>query len=139
MQQHSCTVCGKAFETSRSHARYCSSTCRGKALKSRKAEGAEVVTLRTSPVVDADGLVGAVTVQLQAAEKLSTYGGQQALVVAMRLQSSGGDTGAAVAALSKELERLMSVLMADVRSEPDAIDQAQAAVVQLRTTRRRRG
>jgi len=152
--QHSCTVCGKAFETSRAHARYCSSTCRGRALRTRKADsasGADVVTLsatassKRTAVASAPAdeesvsLVEVVTQQLRSAGKLATYGGQQALVVAKRLQASGGDTGAAVASLSKELERLMTIIMADVQTEPDAIDEAQAAVLQLRTTRRRRG
>lgn len=31
-----CVVCGKEFEAKRSHAKYCSSTCRGRAKKQRE-------------------------------------------------------------------------------------------------------
>lgn len=134
--QRQCAECGRSFEAKRPSARYCCSSCRGKASHKRK-NGAEVVSLPHSDG-DSSGITSAVEKQLLAAGKLDTYGGQQALFLAGRLERSVIDSGSAVAALSKELDRMMTALLADVEQEPDALDEAQGKVLHMRTHRRQR-
>lgn len=147
-----CVKCGKGFAAKRATAQYCSAPCRVAAH--RKRDGADTpapggdVHLVSVPAGDDlfalsdaavdPGVVIALTDQLRAAGKLNTVVGQLAVILAKRLQESAGDTGAAVAALSRELDRLTAILLADVQAEPDAIDEAQATVIQLRNPKRRR-
>ena len=132
--KRACSRCGKTFEAKRSTAQYCSSSCRVRASQIRKSS-AEVVNLPQKSVEPA-GLAATVEKQLRDAGKLDSYAGQQALFMARRLERSAMDTGAAVAALSKELDRLMTAVMADVEAEPDALDEVQGQVLQMRGRRR---
>lgn len=133
-----CVRCGSAFEAKRERARYCSGSCRAMATKDRaRAGAAPVVELpkpQPTPPVPT-GVAAAVERQLRAAGKLDTYAGQQAIFLATRLEASTIDTGSAVAALSKELDRLMGVLLADVEDDSDELDVIQTKVVAMRTRR----
>lgn len=136
-----CEECGKRFTAQRSTARFCSSSCRGKASARRKIVAAVTVLPQNPEKSSVDpsghqGLVQAVREQLERAEKANSYAGEQVLFMAGRLERSAGDTGSAVAALSRELDRLMVALMADVTHEPDELDLIQGKVLQMRTRRR---
>lgn len=155
----SCQHCGKAFEARRSTARFCTSSCRGKATHRRKAGGdpadeqdAEVVQLPTAKTAakktpgkkkppaptDRDPFMAAYEDQLQAAGKLDTYIGRQAMLLARRLAlASGMDTGSSVASLSKELDRLMTSALTAAEPDQDELDKVQDEVLQFRGRRRR--
>ena len=138
--QRCCDFCKAEFSANRSSARYCSSSCRSKATVERQRLGAvvEMPAKRKrgagSPPVAA-GVAVTVEKQLAGARKLDTYAGQQALVLARRLDGSAVDSGAAVAALSKELDRLMVDLLAGTE-EPDELDGIQGKVLEMRSRRR---
>lgn len=92
--QRICEVCGRDFEAKRKDAKTCSSTCRSnKRNMSSPPSGEDPET---------NSLVVATRAELEAAGKLDTRLGQQALTLAKRLCSE--TTG--VAALSKELDRV---------------------------------
>jgi len=106
-----CASCGRQFEAQRSTARYCGSTCRSRAHR------APVVS-----VGQANPLREAVRQELEAAGRLETVLGQQALMLADRLAAQG-DTGSAVAALSRELRAVMEAALADAPAAADALDE----------------
>ena len=93
--QRTCSICGKSFTAKRKDARTCSATCR-----SNKRNGAKPAEVIESP------LVRATRAELEAAGKLDTRLGQQALVLAARM--SGTETPGGVGTLSKELDRVVS-------------------------------
>ena len=98
--QRICDVCGRDFEAKRRDAKTCSATCRS----NKRSMSPE-----PDPGADAsNSLVKATTAELEAAGKLDTMLGQQALALARRM--SGEVTG--VAALSKELSRVMAAATA---------------------------
>lgn len=90
--QRSCAVCGRDYEAKRKDSITCSATCR-----SNRRNGASITNPVDSP------LVKATRAELEAAGKLDTRHGQQALVLAARMS-----TGSGVGPLSKELDRVMA-------------------------------
>jgi hypothetical protein len=99
--QRTCDVCGRDFEAKRKDAKTCSATCRSnKRNMSAPTDAGDG---------EANSLVKATKAELEAAGKLDTMLGQQALALAKRM--SGEVTG--IAALSKELSRVMSAAVAN--------------------------
>lgn len=122
-----CAHCGTAFEARTARARYCGSTCRARASEKAKRDGAtpSPAAMPVAPVqsaASAGGLVEAVRRELEAAQRLDSFLGQQALGLAARIEA-GGDTGSAVAALSKELRAVMDAALADAPKAADALDE----------------
>lgn len=93
-----CQVCGRDYEAKRRDSKTCSATCR-----SNKRNGASASSPVESP------LVIATRAELEAAGKLDTRHGQQALVLAARMS-----TGTGVGPLSKELDRVMAAAIGAV-------------------------
>jgi hypothetical protein len=95
-----CGACGKQFEAARPNAKFCGPTCRKRASRGASAQA-------PNPVASADNsLVKATKAELEAAGKLDTRLGQQALILAARM--SGTETPSGVGTLSKELDRVMA-------------------------------
>lgn len=120
-----CAHCGTAFEARTARARYCGSTCRARASEKAKRDGATPAPMPVAPVQSAPsagGLVDAVRRELEAAQRLDSFLGQQALGLAARI-GAGSDTGSAVAALSKELRAVMDAALADAPKAADALDE----------------
>jgi len=76
-----------------------------------------------SGTVEPIGVVAAVAAELSAAGRLNTSLGQQALKLAVRLETSKTDTGAGLASLSKELRALMVQALAGVTQVDDPVDE----------------
>ena len=93
--QRICEVCDNSFEAKRKDAKTCSSTCR-----SNKRNQVPAVD---PGLVEANSLVKATRVELEAAGKVDTALGQLAISLAGRM--SGTTTG--LAALSRELRSVM--------------------------------
>jgi len=111
-----CAHCGEAFETSSSRARYCGSTCRSRAFKERKqAEPAPDPTESDAP------LVARVRADLEGAGRLDTPLGQIAMILAHRLASQG-DSGAAMAAVSRELRSVLGEALSG-QASGDVLDE----------------
>ncbi|GAA3781268.1 hypothetical protein [Micromonospora maritima] len=117
----SCEGCGRSFEAKRSSARFCGATCRKRV--SRRPAG-----LPPAEPVDASSgesdLVTSVRLELVAARRLDTVLGQQALVLAARLDVP--DTGSAVAALNKELRATMEAALKGAEESGDSVDELKA-------------
>lgn len=121
-----CEHCGGPNDTPR--ARYCSNTCRAKASQKRRREGGEVVQIRASSEPVEGGLVDSVRAALAGK---SGWRVDHALTLATKLATQG-EAGAA--ALSKELDRVMSELIPE-RAEADELDEMQADVLAFRRRR----
>ena len=119
--RRTCEVCGRDFEAKRKDAKTCSATCRSNkrniAPPPRPDDG------------EGNSLVKATTAELEAAGKLDTMLGQQALALAKRMSTEV--TG--VAALSKELSRVMAAATAVTPGSPSA-----SAVDEVDELRKRR-
>lgn len=116
-----CAVCGEVFEAARSTARYCGDRCRQQAKRaSGSPAGAHVVTAGPR-------IVAVTRSEVERLGKTDTVLGQQALELAERLVSRK-DTGSAIAAVSRELDRVMLRLQSGAAQAED----------QLASARRRR-
>lgn len=109
-----CDSCGRAYEAQRANSRFCGGTCRKRNF--RGATPAPSVEHSTSP------LVIATRGELEAAGKLDTMLGQQALALAARM--SGTQTSAGVASLSRELRTVMTAAIGSLSStNADVVDE----------------
>lgn len=122
--RRNCDACGREYEARRKDSRTCGSTCRN-----RKARGA-------APASKGDGcdnsLVAATRRELEAARKLDTMLGQQALALAARM--SGTETTGGIAALSRELRTVMAAAVGAIPAAPPAPGQGDG-VDELRARR----
>lgn len=123
--------CGAEFDARRATAKYCSTKCRTRARRRRdvaaRAEAkaaTETGTPDEAPQPVAFDVVAFTRSELQSAHKLETASGQQAMLVAHRLMGFGGIiSGSETAALSKELSRLLTVLVGKGGQSADPIDE----------------
>lgn len=136
--ERSCDMCGKAYTPKRVTSQYCSSACRTRATRLRAAgvrpalaavapapQGIPVAAAAPAAGSPAGGgLVASTRQQLEVAGRLDSILGQQALVLAARLEvTSGVDTGSSLAAVSKELRAVMAEALAGVAVADDPIDE----------------
>lgn len=128
--ERSCEQCGTAFTSPRKQARFCSSTCRSRAHRGKPPAltVVDAVTPKTTskpkseaPAPVYDTLEEQVRTSLTAVNALDTIAGMAAVRVAQQIDR-GGDSGSAVATLSKELSRLVDA--AKVEAAPRNKDQA---------------
>jgi hypothetical protein len=99
-----CDSCREDYEAARASSRFCSPRCRVRASRSP----AKTLDAPTTPPRDlsASGLVIATTTALEAAHALDSVLGQVAVEIAGRIVNPA-ETGAAVAALAKQLREVM--------------------------------
>jgi hypothetical protein len=125
---HSCEGCGKRFQARRG-AKTCSATCRKRVSDRLKAVGGTTAppgNVGPAPTPQAQPeLVAAVAAELEAAGRLDTALGRQALRLAQRMHSEF-DTGSAIAALSKELRATMAEALKDATPVADPLDELAA-------------
>lgn len=119
-----CEECGTGFVAKTKRAKYCRAACRVKAnrrpskvgkarAEQQQSDGtADVVDLQPAPAPTYDTLAEQVRTSLTAMQALDTISGMTALRVAQQIDR-GGDSGAAVASLSKELTRLVAEAKAE--------------------------
>jgi hypothetical protein len=88
-----------------------------------EAQGA--ATIAQPPAVTQE-VETAVRATLEDAGRLSTPLGQVALALARRLDAPGGDTGAGLAALAKQLAATLAAVTADARPADDLLDELRA-------------
>lgn len=137
--ERTCEQCGTSFTSPRSQARFCGPTCRSRAHRGKP--GVEAVEANASsedpPATRAvaakrskrySTLEEQVRATLTEMKALTTISGMSAVRVAQQIDR-GGDSGSAVATLSKELSRLVSE--AKVEAAPlnaDKVDDVAALV-----------
>jgi hypothetical protein len=103
-----CNACGLTYEAHTAASKYCSPRCRLRAHRSP----AKAVDAPTAPPRDlsASGLVIATTTALESAHVLDSVLGQVAVEIAGRIVNPA-ETGAAVAALAKQLRETMTAAL----------------------------
>lgn len=112
-----CAQCGEAFEAARRTRKYCGDRCRQQARRAAPPEEAEDLEPRLPLIVE-------LTIkELEAMGKTHTVLGAQALTLATRMTSTK-DTGSAIAALSRELDRVMLRLRAGAKENEDEVSSA---------------
>lgn len=143
----SCEQCGKEYRAVRSQAKYCSAVCRSAASKARKrveadddfAADATVVALagrKRRQAMEAPAGESSVESALRAelGDAIGTLLGQQALVLAKRMDDRVDTSGSAVATLSKQLVVLTAAALRDraPSAEEDPVAAIQAQVIAIR-------
>lgn len=116
MVEVTCTGCGSAFEAKSARAKWCTTTCRQRAARARKAveRSTEVEAVGAAEAADRAGkaeheLVAAVRRELTVAAAITTVAGQQALQLARRMCDPDESS---IVALSKELDRMIAKALA---------------------------
>lgn len=119
-----CAACGRSFEAKRSTAKFCGVTCRSRVHRAGTAGTVVALPSPAQPRAQSSGLVGAIERELEAADRLDTVLGQQAVELAGRIVSPAS-SGASVATLSKELRAVMAAAMEGVEVAADPLDELQ--------------
>ncbi|WP_293311753.1 hypothetical protein [Mycolicibacterium sp.] len=120
-----CVVCKRNYSATRRDSKTCSPSCRR-----RKANGAKAgAGAPESPVFnDGNSLMKATRAELDAAGKLDSMLGQQALTLVARMEDT--DTPAGIASLSRELRAVMAAALGSSASgakpQQDSVDQLKA-------------
>jgi hypothetical protein len=117
--QRPCDACGEPYQAQRASSRFCSSRCR---VRFHAAGGGKVAEL---PVLSQGPLEAATARRLEAVGRLDSVLGQQALMLARRLDAPG-EPGAAVASLSRELRAVMVEALEGVAAQADDLDELKA-------------
>ncbi len=123
--QRECDVCGLQYSATRPNSRFCGPTC-GKRSQRARAAG---MPLRAVSHDDLEAppslLVEAVTRELDEVGRFGTVAGQAAVLLAGRI-ASRRETGAATAALARELSATMDRALAGVAKAADPLDEIRA-------------
>lgn len=128
MRVVTCAQCGEEFEAKRSTAKFCGTRCRQQSRRAMPRKRDEHQA--TDDAATDEGLPRILVVtrtEVERLKKTDTVLGQQALELAARL-ASPKDTGSAIAAVSRELDRVMLRLQSGAAKAED----------QLAAARRRR-
>ena len=119
----SCDACGASYSPNRSWQRFCTPRCR-----TRYARGARAPEALADHRESGPGDVERATVdELAAAGRLGTVAGQVAVVLARRLDEPDRDTGAGVAAVSKQFAAAWAAALRDADgNRADPVDELRA-------------
>lgn len=129
MQRH-CDSCGITYEAKRANSRFCSSTCRIRSHRnggSGKAPAVVPIESATERLPGSDGpLTASVRARLVEVDRLDSWQGQNALLIAQRLDAETTDTGSSIAALSRQLDVAMGQALDGVAIPNDPLDELRA-------------
>lgn len=126
--QRACDSCGAEYEAKRPTSRYCKDPecvrkrSRERMRSSRGGVPHEPPTVLPPPDPTSDGLYAATLAELEVLGLVGSQRGQQALTLAAQMASSS-DTGSSIAAVSKELSRVMDEIRAVVPAKADPLDE----------------
>ena len=121
--ERACDSCRTSYAAKSPLSRYCSSRCAKRAQRTGLARSAQGAATIAQPPAVTQEVEAAVRATLKDAGRLSTPLGQVALTLARRLDAPGGDTGAGLAALAKQLAATLAAVTADVRPADDLLDE----------------
>lgn len=131
-----CEACGKSFDAARRARRFCSDTCRKRAsrgnvisLPQRPKSGGRSASKSVGDVVT---VLATTTAELDKLEQRATPLGAVALRLAERIDV-GNETGAATAALARELRATMEAIEARVPAREGTVSSLRLRLLQ-RTT-----
>ena len=123
--QRLCASCGRPYEAKRASSRFCGPTCRQRASRALAAGIPPRASTPDDHPVPPSELERATIRELEAAGRLQTAFGQVAVELARRI-GSRRETGAAVAALARELGATMTAALAGVADAADPLDEIRA-------------
>ena len=130
--------CGVEYEAGTAKSRFHSPACRKRAHRgapTRDASQEAPIVPLSVPDEPAMGPIEAAALkQLQDVERDQTLLGQAALALSRRLDR-GGDTGAGMASLVKQLEATVKAATADVKSADSPLDRMRDELAQRRAQR----
>ena len=124
--ERDCDSCGAPYFARSPLSRYCSPRCAKRAQRTGLARSAQGAAMIAEPPAVTQEVEAAVRATLEDAGRLSTPLGQVALALAHRMDAPGGDTGAGLAALAKQLAVTLAAVTADVRPADDLLDELRA-------------
>jgi len=123
--QRECESCGRSYAARRASSRFCGGTC-GKRSQRATAAG---IPLRAATPDDREAppseLERAVARELDEVGRLGTVAGQVAVLLAQRI-AGRRETGAATAALAKQLHVTMTEALGGVAKAADPLDEIRA-------------
>jgi len=120
-----CDSCGRSYTARRASSRFCGDTC-GKRSQRARAAGLPLLAATLDDREAAPSELERVVVrELEAAGRLQSVAGQVALELAYRV-ASPHETGAAVAALAKQLHLTMTEALGGVAKAADPLDEIRA-------------
>lgn len=123
-REATCAACGKTFTARRSDARYCSSNCRGVASVERKLAGV-AAKVAPPPPPKAPSVSDSVRAELDRLGLVGSVAGTAALSLAARIDAQS-ESGAAMAAMVRELRATMAEASAGAVAELDVLDELRA-------------
>lgn len=135
--QRNCDACGKPYEARSSRSKYCAEVdCKRARERARKRKKpGDVVPFPAQPgqPVDQLGPNERIThAELDAADRLMTIAGQNAMSLARRLDQAAGDTGSSFAALAKQHLAAVEKALEGVATAEDPIDRRKKAMQERR-------
>lgn len=129
-----CLVCGRSFMAKRSSAKYCGGTCRKRAQR-QKDSGALIglpsAQTHFQPAAQVGSVMDATRAELEKVEREETALGAAALALAARIDSSGGDTGSAVASLVRQLRETLAAALEGAEADDDPLVQIRANALRV--------
>ena len=124
MAQRNCAQCGRPFGASRPQAKFCGATCRSRAHRAGKSGRSPVVSAaqpQWRPDPAHSDLISAVVADLEKAGRQGSALGHQAVLLAREMAQV--QTGAGLAALSKELRSVMDAALHNAAPAADPLDE----------------
>jgi hypothetical protein len=118
-----CDVCCVPYVAQRRTSRYCSGRCRVRASRAGLSGPGRPVRRVDLVSSGPSALVQAVTAELERVGRLDSAYGVMALALARALSSSSYVSGSSVAAMSRELIKVMDIAVEDALVGPDLLDE----------------
>jgi hypothetical protein len=118
-----CDVCCVPYVAQRRTSRYCSGRCRVRACRAGLSGPGRPVRRVDLVSSGPSALVQAVTAELERVGRLDSAYGVMALALARALSSSSYVSGSSVAAMSRELIKVMDIAVEDALVGPDLLDE----------------
>lgn len=115
--ERTCEGCGVRYVAKTKRSRFHSPKCAERSRKRRKRAAGDVVPIDAGQIPSVVAMTREVLVE---ADRVNTPAGANALRLAAKLDA-GGDTGSAMAALSKQHLAALEVATADVEREGDVV------------------
>lgn len=132
--QRNCDYCGRPYYGLTAKSRFCGDQCRKRHHRGAKNGADPKATAAVLKMVGSPtgSVTSAVTESL--AEQIATPQGQVALVLAARLDSPDGETGASLAALARQLVATLSGFDEVTETVADPLDELRAKRLAMRST-----
>lgn len=121
-----CDACGSLYQPLRRTSRYCSGRCRKRAQRSGlaapKDDGAAREERAGRPAPRGT-VTAAVVAELREAKRETSALGQTCIALAQRIDAAHGESGSALAALTRELRAALDATLTAAGAQTDVLDE----------------